>query len=218
MGAQFQSRHLQEGRRPWEHNCRPIFRRILRLDSKDSKYRNCNWTNSLHFLRSYVGKWDSKTKWLLVLIFHPKLCCWSKKWRCWFLGRVEVLAISLWKEFSRFWDAGRAECFCSEQGHPEFPVQKEGQPRGAESPKEDRFLRGRQIAFMIYDYFRVTGAHDTVLDYVDLFSVTLHDNNVQEFDTRWDEVYYLCQRCHLMMSWKACTHWGYVSLINSKPY
>ena len=23
--------------------------------------------------------------------------------------------------------------------------------------KEDRFLRGRQIAFMIYDYFRVTG-------------------------------------------------------------
>ena len=30
--------------------------------------------------------------------------------------------------------------------------------------KEDRFLRGRQIAFMIYDYFRVTGAHDTALD------------------------------------------------------
>ena len=33
--------------------------------------------------------------------------------------------------------------------------------------KEDRFLRGRQIAFMIYDYFRVTGAHDTVLDNAD---------------------------------------------------
>ena len=28
--------------------------------------------------------------------------------------------------------------------------------------KEDRFPRGRQIAFMIYDFFRVTGAHDTV--------------------------------------------------------
>ena len=41
---------------------------------------------------------------------------------------------------------------------------------------------------MIYDYFRVTGAHDTVLDHADLFSVTLHDLNVQEFDTRWDEV------------------------------
>ena len=54
--------------------------------------------------------------------------------------------------------------------------------------KEDRFLRGRQIAFMIYDYFRVTGAHDTVLDYADLFSVTLRDDNVQEFNTRWHEV------------------------------
>ena len=30
--------------------------------------------------------------------------------------------------------------------------------------KEDRFLRGRQITYMIYDCFLVTGAHDTVLD------------------------------------------------------
>ena len=41
---------------------------------------------------------------------------------------------------------------------------------------------------MIYDNFRVTGAHDTVLDYADSFSVTLRDDNIQEFDTRWDEV------------------------------
>ena len=41
---------------------------------------------------------------------------------------------------------------------------------------------------MIYDYFRATGAHDTALDYADFFSVTLHDDNIQEFDTRWDEV------------------------------
>ena len=47
--------------------------------------------------------------------------------------------------------------------------------------KEDRFLRGRQIAFMICDYFRVTGAQDTVVDYADFFYV-------QEFDTRWDEI------------------------------
>ena len=41
---------------------------------------------------------------------------------------------------------------------------------------------------MIYDYFRVTGAHDTVLDYAYVFSVTLRDDNVQESDTRWDEI------------------------------
>ena len=28
--------------------------------------------------------------------------------------------------------------------------------------KEDRFLRGRQIAYLIYEYFRVTGTNDSV--------------------------------------------------------
>ena len=37
---------------------------------------------------------------------------------------------------------------------------------------------------MIYDYIRVT---DTVLDNADLISSTLYDDNIQEFDTRWDE-------------------------------
>ena len=60
--------------------------------------------------------------------------------------------------------------------------------RNRKAQKENRFLRGRQIAFMIHDYFRVTDAHDTVLDYADLFSVAVQDDNIQEFDTRWDEV------------------------------
>ena len=54
--------------------------------------------------------------------------------------------------------------------------------------KEDRFVRGRQIAYMICDDFWVTGAQDTVLDSADLFSVTLRDDNIQEFDTGWDEI------------------------------
>ena len=45
--------------------------------------------------------------------------------------------------------------------------------------KEDQFFRGREVACLIYDYFWVTGAHDTVLDYADLFSVSLHDDNIQ---------------------------------------
>ena len=54
--------------------------------------------------------------------------------------------------------------------------------------KEDRFSQGRQIAYMIYDYFRATGPHETVLDYADLFSVTLRDDNVQDFGTRYCEL------------------------------
>ena len=54
--------------------------------------------------------------------------------------------------------------------------------------KEDRFLRGRQIAYLIYEYFRVIGANDSVEDYADLFTVALRNDNVQEFDTKWDGI------------------------------
>ena len=54
--------------------------------------------------------------------------------------------------------------------------------------KEDRFLRGRQIAYLIYEYFRVTGANDSVENYADLFPIVLRNDNVQEFDSKWDEI------------------------------
>ena len=44
---------------------------------------------------------------------------------------------------------------------------KKGSLEEQKAQKDDRFLRGRQIAFMIYAYFRVAGAHDTVLDHAD---------------------------------------------------
>ena len=68
------------------------------------------------------------------------------------------------------------------------PFKKKVSLKEQKSQQEDRFLRGRQIAFMIYDYFRVPGAHDTVLDYADVFTITLRNEDVQEFGTRWGEV------------------------------
>ena len=54
--------------------------------------------------------------------------------------------------------------------------------------KEDRFLRGRQIAYLIYVYFRVTGANDPVENYADLFAVVLRNDDIQEFDSKWDGI------------------------------
>ena len=54
--------------------------------------------------------------------------------------------------------------------------------------KEDRFLRGRQIAYLIYEYFRVTGAKDSVENYAELFTAVLQNDNIQEFDTKRDEI------------------------------
>ena len=50
--------------------------------------------------------------------------------------------------------------------------------------KQDRFLRGRQVACLIYDYFRVTGIHDSVENYADLFTISLRNDDIQEFDLK----------------------------------
>ena len=55
---------------------------------------------------------------------------------------------------------------------------------------QDRFLRGRQIAYLIYEYFRVTRAHDSVENYADLFTISLRNDDIQEFDSKWDGFFY----------------------------
>ena len=54
--------------------------------------------------------------------------------------------------------------------------------------KEDRFLRGRQIAYLIYEQFRVTGTDDSVENYTDLFTVSLRNDDIQDFDSKWDGI------------------------------
>ena len=54
--------------------------------------------------------------------------------------------------------------------------------------KQDRFLRGRQIAYLIYEYFRVTGAHDSVENCADPFTISLGNDDIQEFDSKWDGI------------------------------
>ena len=54
--------------------------------------------------------------------------------------------------------------------------------------KEDRFLSGRQITYLIDEFFRVTGANDSVENYADLFTIGLRNDDIQEFDPKWDGI------------------------------
>ena len=54
--------------------------------------------------------------------------------------------------------------------------------------KQDRFLHGRQIAYLINDYFRVTGSHDSVENYADLFNIGVQHDDIQVFDSKWDGI------------------------------
>ena len=72
--------------------------------------------------------------------------------------------------------------------------------------KQDRSFRGRQIAYLIYEYFRVTGANDFAENYTDLFTIVLRNDDIQEFDSKWDGILLSMTKSHLVTSWKDCTN------------
>ena len=39
-----------------------------------------------------------------------------------------------------------------------------------------------------YEYFRVTGANDSVENYADLLTNALRNDDIQEFDSKWDGI------------------------------
>ena len=41
---------------------------------------------------------------------------------------------------------------------------------------------------MICDYFWVTGVHDSVENYADLFTISLRNDDIQDFDSKWDGI------------------------------
>ena len=158
-----QSRWLRVLQSWWNYS------RILWSDSKDSKYRNCNSTNALIHDRS-----------LVVLIFHRMQGCGSMKWSGWFFF--------LEKDFPNL-EMLDAKIACA----PNKIIQnsqfkKKVSLEEQKAQKEDRFLRGRQIAYLIYDYFRVTGIPDSVENYADLFTICLRNDDIQDFDSKWDGI------------------------------
>ena len=57
--------------------------------------------------------------------------------------------------------------------------------RAACSKIQAILARETNIAYMIYEHFRATGAYDTVQALSDLFAVGLQNDDIQDFDVRW---------------------------------
>ena len=59
---------------------------------------------------------------------------------------------------------------------------------GGKAQAEKRSLTGKQIAGMLYDCFKKSWRQEAILDFRDFSKVQLKSDNVQAFDTKWDEV------------------------------
>ena len=88
----------------------------------------------------------------------------------WFNGWIEIFVMYSWCFNARFWSTWCKDCFSAEQNHPQNQLREKDQSGGTKSPKENRSL--------IYEYFRVTGANDSVENYADLFTVKHRFNHI----------------------------------------
>ena len=74
------------------------------------------------------------------------------------------------------------------QDHPYSHLKRRISLEEQKVQKKDRFLRDRQIAYLIYEQFWVTGTDDSVENYTDLFTIALRNDDIQEFDSKWDGI------------------------------
>ena len=105
----------------------------------------------------------------------------------WIFGRSKLIAICSWKGFSKFWNAGREDCYISKQHHSEFPIKKIMSDTRKRKPRQRTCSWDVDTSFS-WSMTPLIRAHDTALHYVDFFSVTLRGDNFQDFDKIWDEV------------------------------
>ena len=53
--------------------------------------------------------------------------------------------------------------------------------------KNNRFLTGRQVAYLVYEYFRPTGSQDEIQGLSGPFSIKFESDDIQDFDLRWEQ-------------------------------
>ena len=156
-----------------------------------------------------------KHKSLLVLILRM-LCGGSKRWRwliLWTSWNHGDQLMDKMFQTSRCWTR---DCLCSEKRSPRIRRLSASRSR---KPKKriDFFAENRSPSWSTtsVEWLALMTQYYIMLIYSQSRSVmTTFRNSIQD-GTR---CYCPCQNFHPMTSWKVCANWGYVSLINSKPY
>ena len=148
-----------------------------------SSFRQIPYTSQVCLLEDKIQDWGM---YLLTISYgSDAMDQWSGDG--WFSGWFKVFVINKRHFNAKFWSTWCEDCPSTKQNQPYFRFQKKNQSGGT-AQKQDRFFRGRQIAYLIYDYFRVTETNDSVENCADLFTIGLRNDNIQEFGSKWDGI------------------------------
>ena len=184
-----------------------ILQRILVQSNSDCRFRIFILTNSIHQPRLRLFILTKKKK------PNPATCaCWKVRFKtevctCWQFPTEAMLWI---KEVELVDAVDDLKSSCSVRGirMPDLEV-LDAKIASALNRIILNFSllekgRGRQIAYLIYEYFLVIGANDSVEKYADLFTIGFRNDDIQEIDSKWDGILLWWRKSHLRTSWKDC--------------
>ena len=204
----FRLRDASQDRQP-EIQSSPVsedFQTVMWQTNKDCRFQIFILTNShvsnVRLLEDKIQNWGK----YLFTISYGSHAVDQRSGDGWVSGWSKIFLFYHRNSWARLWGTRRETCFSTEQNHPEYSLQEKKVSLEMKAQKEDRFLRGRQIAYLIYEYFRslepVIPSRVMQTYWLLFFEMMIFRNPIQngtEFDCRW-------HKSHLMTSWKDCTN------------
>ena len=135
---------------------RRIFKEIWGRPTKTADFGSSFWqipyTSNLCLLEDKIQNWGT----YLFTISYGSYAMDQRSGDGWFSGWSEIFAFYKRNSWARLWGTRRENCFSTEQNHPEYPLQETGQSGGNESSQRRPFPSRKNIAYLMYEYFRVT--------------------------------------------------------------
>ena len=129
----------------------------------------------------------------------------------WFSGRIKIFVINKGYFNAKFWSTWCEDCFGTEQHHPWFHFRRKISLEEQKVQKQDRFLRGRQIAvstLLTWSTHTSGSLEPTILSRtmptcsLSVYEMMIFRNSIQS----GTEFYFQWRKSHLMTSLKDCTN------------
>ena len=101
---------------------------------------------------------------------------------------LNVFVICEWNSNAELWSTRCGDYFSTEQKHHQFSLQKKKKFGGTKGPQEGPFPSRKTDRLLDLWVLRVPGANDSVEYYADLLTFVLRNDDIQEFDSKWDGI------------------------------
>ena len=169
------------------HQCGKSFTGLWSKPTKTADFGSSFWlihhTSNVCLLEDEIQNWGM----YLFTIFYRGYAMDQRSGVGWISGWSQIFTLYHRNSLSKLWGTRRENCFSTEQNHPEYVSRKRSVWRNKKHQEEYRFLRETD---RLPDLQVLPGhwSHVSVENFADPFTISLRNDDIQEFDSKWDGI------------------------------